>query len=120
MKPEMDDDGEWLTPLKDLSQHIWHGKIVMTVSHEVFEGWVGDRIWDAIEVLDDFPGWDICKWHYWETNTLFEISWSATSKESRDAVAQCLRGMGIPYAKHIYEACVPCGRTIEFHHWREV
>lgn len=105
--------------LKDLSKHIWHGKVIITVPHYDEANVEGNKMWDAIDVLRDFPGWDICAWNYWETNTLFEISWSADTKEARDAVTRCMMLIETPYARHVYECCVPCGVMISHHHWKD-
>lgn len=117
----MDDlDDQWLTELKDLSKHNWHGKLVLNVARHDEQNIDGGRLWDAVDCLQDFPGWDICRWDYWLSDTLWEISWSTTSKESRDAVTQALRGIKVQQARHLYECYAGSGVTIQPWHWKEV
>jgi hypothetical protein len=60
-------DDDFLTPLKDLSEHNYHGRI-----------WVNSKDADkalvAVDVeLTDRDG-DICMWHDWLNATVYEIN----------------------------------------------
>ena len=105
-----DSEFEYLTPLKDLSKHVWHGRIWLNSKHAD----------DALRVIDMRRAVaDILVWHNWfeDSDITYEISIAATSRITIEEVLKNVRLLSP--AAHLHQCYKASGQTIEHSDWQD-
>jgi hypothetical protein len=104
-----DSEFEYLTPLKDLSKHVCHGRIWLNSKHAD----------DALRVIDIRRSVaDILVWHNWfeKSDITYEISIAATS---RIVIEEALKNIRLlSPAAHLFMCYKAAGHVIEHKDWQ--
>lgn len=101
-----DDEDKWLTPLKDLSKHVWHAQIFVN----------GDDADKALNSVHKGGEGDVLIWHDWESHTTYRVELSSTTKQGIKNNVERLK-KALPRA-HIFVAYKD-GGTIQHRDWRD-
>lgn len=106
MSQELDLDNT--TPLKDMSNHVFHGRISIGNESQIDKAL--ELVTNSLTGVDD-----VMMWHGWDTDTVYEIFLSSTTASG---IRRCLDAVRSRQATHLYAAVVPAGVVIEYYHWR--
>lgn len=104
-----DSEFEYLTPLKDLSKHVWHGR-----------AWIRANLADAALsriALYEVPD-DVVMWHDWFENssTTYEITLTSTTRAGIMKNLTMLQEVD-PGAR-LHSCYKGCGQVIGFMDWQ--
>ncbi len=67
-----DSELDWLTPLKDLSKHVWHGRVWL-------KGDAADEVLPLLKLREGVA--DVVLWHDWlENSNTYELSLTSTTR----------------------------------------
>lgn len=104
-----DSEFEYLTPLKDLSKHVWHGRVWLHESR-------AEPAMAAVRVREGVA--DTLMWHDWFENSrvTYELQFSSTTREG---IAENLKiVLDLDSAAMVHIAYKRCGEIIEFRDWQ--
>jgi hypothetical protein len=103
---ELFEDDEDLTPLKNLSKHVYHGRV-----------WCGEREADAIlEAAHKAADDDVLVWHDWLNDTVYEITIAAKTKAEVMRVLEA-SAKATPRPSHTFWCYKAAGEIIEHSDW---
>lgn len=105
---ELFEDSDYTTPLKDLSEHNYHGRV-----------WVGpEQAQTAVDAAHDEADEDTPVWHDWlnDEGTVYEVSFSATSKAEVMKIIDAIKKK-LKRPPHSFWCYKESGKTIKHSDW---
>lgn len=109
MEDFKDSELDWMTPLKDLSKHVWHGRAWMRAD-------LADDAMAALKLREE-PA-DVILWHDWfeNSNTTYELSLTSTTRAGIVENLEIVRKMDP--STRMYTCYKACGQIITFMDWQ--